>query len=201
MSLRLRPGENRRPQAHRQTISFFGVRLASITLSRETGRGCFVWSSEKRCFSLAQSILSLLELIQPFFRKTMAARYEFTCDRCGFSVEAWDDGNPYIEYPKGKRHHFYHPGEDEQIKEITRTIVGHEPTRQECDNILKKYGGNESDFICRSCLKIDQYDESKDPLVCKHCGGESIERTFDLAGKKCLKCDGIFSEGEFTAIS
>jgi hypothetical protein len=161
---------------------------------------CLEWG-KKRCFSLAEGILGLLELIQPFFRKTMAACYEFTCDRCGFSVEAWDDGNPYIEYPKGKRHHFYHPGEVDQIKEIARKIVGHEPTRQECDDILKKYAGNESDFICRSCLKIDQYDERKDPLVCKHCGGESIERTSDLAGKKCLKCDGIFSEGEFTAIS
>ncbi len=140
-------------------------------------------------------------IAQPSVRKLMSACFEFTCDRCGFSVESWDGGNPYIEYPKGKRHHFYHPGEDDQINKIARTIVGHEPTRQECADVLKKYGGNESDFICRSCLKIHQYDERKDPLVCKHCGGESIESTFQLAGKKCLKCNGIFSEGEFTAIS
>lgn len=32
-----------------------------------------------------------------------------TCDKCGFEVDAWDDGNPYVQDSKGKRHYFYHP--------------------------------------------------------------------------------------------
>ena len=36
-------GQDRRPQAHRQTISFFGVRLASITLSGKPGGGVLFW--------------------------------------------------------------------------------------------------------------------------------------------------------------
>lgn len=131
----------------------------------------------------------------------MGASCIYTCNSCGFSLEAWDDGNPYIEFPKGKRNHFYHPGEDEVIKRVTRLIVGHAPTSEECDAALRQYAGNETDHICRSCRKETKFDPEKDAHACTRCGSADVEEMCKLAGKKCIKCDGTFSEGQFHAIS
>ncbi|MDX2444866.1 MAG: hypothetical protein QNK30_13805 [Bacteroidales bacterium] len=45
----------------------------------------------------------------------MAMCLRFTCDKCGFYQEGWDEGNPYIEFPKGKRNYYYHPGNEIKI--------------------------------------------------------------------------------------
>ncbi|NLB54388.1 MAG: hypothetical protein GX811_01230 [Lentisphaerae bacterium] len=131
----------------------------------------------------------------------MAAGYMFTCDSCGFSLEAWDEGNPYIEFPKGKRHYFYHPSEMKVIRAVTKSIIGYEPTDEECNDALKKYAGNESDYICRSCRKETKFDPKKDIHACTHCGSTDVDDIFTIAGKRCIKCDGTFLEGEFVAIS
>ncbi len=42
----------------------------------------------------------------------MGAGYEFECDACDFTFEAWDDGNPYFLDADGTRHYAYHPDVD-----------------------------------------------------------------------------------------
>ena len=133
--------------------------------------------------------------------KNMASSFVFTCDRCGYSIEAWDEGNPYIEFPAGNRHFFYHPGEMEEIRNITRKIIGREPTREDCDSALKQFSGNETDYICRTCQMESRFDPRKDPHACKHCGSSDVVAIFTLTGKKCIKCEGTFSEGKFACIS
>jgi hypothetical protein len=131
----------------------------------------------------------------------MSAQYTFTCDRCNFSLSAWDDGNPYIEYPPGTRQHFYHPSETEQIAKIAKSILGREPTREDCSAILRKYAGNELDHICRACHKVIRIDRNRDPLACRACGAASVEPIIELRGKKCVRCDGMFPGGAFSMIS
>jgi len=46
----------------------------------------------------------------------MAACIQFTCSSCGFSVQAWDEGNPYIQFPGlRKPHYFYHPSGERMV--------------------------------------------------------------------------------------
>lgn len=47
----------------------------------------------------------------------MACSKIFTCSHCNFTLSAWDEGNPYLTDNEGKRHFFYHPG-DEQSKRL-----------------------------------------------------------------------------------
>ena len=132
----------------------------------------------------------------------MAARLTFRCLGCGFSVDSWDDGNPYIEDRQGKRHHFYHPCEDMQIREIVGRILGRKPKQGEIDEMVKLHSGNESNFICTDCLKIMPKDPKKDALVCDHCQGQRLVRTHALAGTPCPACKvGRFGRGDMTAIS
>ena len=131
----------------------------------------------------------------------MAACYKFTCNKCGFAIESWDEGNPYIEYPKGQRQYYYHPEESDEIERIASEILGHFPTRPERDAVLHTYGGNAANFICRECESLTKLDPEVDPLLCASCGSSNILETRDIAGKKCIRCDGTFSQGEFAAIS
>ena len=71
----------------------------------------------------------------------MAAQITFRCSKCGFSVESWDDGNPYIEGPDGKRHQFYHPGEDGQTAQSAAT---------------GRNGGKRGDLYLRVHIKPDR---------------------------------------------
>jgi hypothetical protein len=133
--------------------------------------------------------------------KAMSARYTFTCNLCDFSLDAWDDGNPYIEYPTGTRQYIYHPGESQKIAEIAEAILGREPTEDDCSTILQKYAGNEPDHICRACHKVIRIDREKDPCACHECGAEAVELVEELGGKRCVHCDGVFSDGRHSAIS
>lgn len=131
----------------------------------------------------------------------MASSLRFTCDSCGFSLEAWDEGNPYIEFPLGKRHYWYHPGEMEVIREVTRSIVGHDPSNEECESALENYAGNEPDYICRSCCKETRFDPDRDAQACTHCGSADVEEMYTIGCKQCIQCDGTFSEGQPGAVS
>jgi len=128
----------------------------------------------------------------------MASNLIFTCDKCGFSVESWDDGHPYIEFPKGKRNYYYHPGEMDVISEMAEKILGHEANYRERDEVLRKYGGAASDFICRKCEHVSILDSAKDRLICSVCGSEDVQQTWTLAKSKCIRRDDTFSEGYAT---
>lgn len=54
----------------------------------------------------------------------MAMSLIFTCEQCGFSVEGWDEGNPYIINSKGKRVFFYHPGGEDVMEKVVEEILG-----------------------------------------------------------------------------
>jgi hypothetical protein len=131
----------------------------------------------------------------------MSAQYTFSCSKCDFTVESWEDGNQYIEDLKGKRHFFYHPAESEVRDKIAKEICGPEYSEAKILKIYSDSIGNAPDHICRNCEKITRLNPEKDKIVCRKCGSLSLEITIKLAGKKCIKCDGIFSEGEFSAIS
>jgi len=125
----------------------------------------------------------------------------FTCEKCGFSLEAWDEGNPYIEYPEGERHYFYHPDGEKILKEIASKILGHSPSPAEQEKIEAKYTRNAPDHICRVCGEISRVDPEKDGKVCPSCGSKKIVELFKLGWKKCIECPGKFSKGKIGAIS
>ena len=122
------------------------------------------------------------------------------CDRCGFFLQGWDDGNPYLEYPEGERHFFWHPSGEAVISEVAEKILGHEPSDEEKDKVLRRYGGNAPDYICRECEGESRIDPNKDGLRCSHCQSASVEELYGLEGKQCLKCDGHFGEGHMTSV-
>jgi DNA-directed RNA polymerase subunit RPC12/RpoP len=132
----------------------------------------------------------------------MAEETIFTCLKCGFAVASWSDGNPYIEAPDGARYNFCHPGEDLQIKEIVKNIVGHEPTEKEIEETLDKHAGNEGEFLCRECFEISTLDPDRDPMRCEKCSSKKVVPTFKLGGRVCPKCKkGKFDKGSAEAIS
>ena len=131
----------------------------------------------------------------------MAYCLTFTCPKCGFSVDSWDEGNPYILDLKNVRRYFYHPGERKVIEKVTNAINGRECTEDEREKILTERCGSSPDHICRKCGKITKLDPTKDVLVCSKCKSDQLEATYGLSGKKCIKCDGVFTKGENTMIS
>jgi hypothetical protein len=81
----------------------------------------------------------------------MAMSLIFTCDQCGFSLEAWDDGNPYILNSKDERVYFYHPGGEEDMEAVVAEILGPIYTDEARAEILATRTGNASDHICLKC--------------------------------------------------
>jgi DNA-directed RNA polymerase subunit RPC12/RpoP len=131
----------------------------------------------------------------------MAMRTTYKCLNCGFKIDNWSDGNPYIATPDGKRHYWHHPGQDSKIREICE-LFEENPSQDEIDRIFQKYSGCESQYICKKCLGFSMLDESKDELKCKACGSSDMMLTEELAGKECPSCrKGKFDEGECTGIS
>ena len=132
----------------------------------------------------------------------MASQTVFTCTHCEFTVSSWDDGNPYIEGPDGERHHFYHPGEDNQIRKIVQDILGHFPSESEVQEMLQKHSGNESDSICLACGAKTMRDYRRDKRSCPECGSTKLRVTHNLAGQPCPSCrSGCFDQGRPGAIS
>jgi len=132
----------------------------------------------------------------------MAMCLRFTCDNCGFYQEGWDEGNPYIEFPNGKRNYYYHPSNEILVGDLRLNIDNPETSDNELKELIENgVKGNASDYICRDCERVSKIDSDRDEVQCSRCKSRAVEEIFELAGKKCVRCDGNFSMGEFTAIS
>jgi hypothetical protein len=133
----------------------------------------------------------------------MAGCYTFSCDHCGFSVDSWEDGNRYLEWPIGTRNYLYHPSDIGETERLMREIYGHSPTPDEYMWAFRRYGGNETEFLCCGCLAISRIDEKRDLRVCSSCKSAALREISNrLAQTKCPKCnEGHFDDGEITAIS
>ena len=133
----------------------------------------------------------------------MASCRRFVCDRCGFSIKAWDDGNPYIVDLEGVYHYFYHPGRETRIFSIVQKIIGHRPTPDEVAYWLNEHGGNRSDMLCLDCAHQFKMDLERENGKCPQCGSENVADLNDLEGRRCPKCKvGKFEiDRDFYAIS
>lgn len=131
----------------------------------------------------------------------MAMSIIYTCEACGFIVDAWDDGNPYVEHPKGKRKYFYHPN-DEDIPLLRPPVeIPEESSPEEVDELLYYHVGNAPDHLCLKCGKISLIDPEMDKMICKKCKSDEVTELTSLAGKKCPKCSGHFDQGSEGGIS
>jgi hypothetical protein len=61
----------------------------------------------------------------------MAQCTKFICDRCGFSVDWWDDDSRYLEWPAGMRYYLYHPRDIAETERIMNLIYGRSRARDE----------------------------------------------------------------------
>jgi hypothetical protein len=130
----------------------------------------------------------------------MAACTDFTCNACGFKVESWSDGNPYLTDNSGKRHFFYHPGgegESEEFYEQGCLVV----TEEGYLAFQKERGGNEQDWICLHCGRQTQRDPQLDPMRCTGCRRSELLDTQELEARTCPKCKKGTFHGEWGAIS
>ena len=137
---------------------------------------------------------------------SMASCLKFTCSSCGFSIEGWDGGNPYIEYPKGVRKYYHHPRVRPAIWDVAREAFGikifnRKPTEAEMRQFYIEHTGNAPDYLCIDCGTISRIDGRKEKMVCNRCQSVRLHKTCNLAMVKCPKCNGLFSKGEMVAIS
>jgi len=118
----------------------------------------------------------------------MAISLRFVCDTCGLSVEGWDDGNPYVEYPSGKRRYCYHPSGDEDMRLVAMKALEKVETREEIKTFLKRlvrlqtHMENESvsGRLCLDCGRITLITAShpdKDKTVCSQCKSANVYDT------------------------
>ncbi|MGB2401986.1 MAG: hypothetical protein ACPIA7_01100 [Akkermansiaceae bacterium] len=135
----------------------------------------------------------------------MAMSTIYTCDKCGFEVDAWDDGNPYVQDSKGKRHYFYHPenGIDlmGKLREPIPLPTSNSEESEESEPFFGIHTGNAPDHLCRKCGKISQIDPKMDKMICKKCKSEEVTEVTSLAGLKCPKCSGHFDQGSEGGVS
>jgi hypothetical protein len=132
----------------------------------------------------------------------MASCYTFSCDHCGFSLDWWEEGNRYLELPTGTRNYLYHPSDVDETERLMQEIYGHSPTPEEYVRAFRRYGGNETEFLCYDCLAISRIDVEIEPRTCASCKSTALRAASRLAQTKCPKCDeGHFDDGEITAIS
>jgi predicted RNA-binding Zn-ribbon protein involved in translation (DUF1610 family) len=102
----------------------------------------------------------------------MAQGVTFSCNRCGHSIEAWNDGNPYYVDERGKKRYAYHPSSERDL----------------CV-------GNDSPHICLSCGRKFMVDSRKPISACPSCKEADIVDTYNLNGRKCPYCkNGNFPE-------
>ena len=118
----------------------------------------------------------------------MSACFEFRCPACGFEIEAWDSGNPYIIDDDGLRHFFYHPAESDVIEPVvarSRWAAGKSALEIEAE--LPNHVGCMEDVICLECAATAQVDYDECNRRCATCGSET-HRILELGGKRCPKC-------------
>ena len=138
----------------------------------------------------------------------MAMSTIYTCEACGFEVDAWDDGNPYVQDSKGKRHYYYHPtnhmnimGEVLEPKTLTTSNSEESEESEESELVYDTHTGNAPDHLCLGCGKISKIDPEVDKMICKKCKSDEVTELTSLAGKKCPECSGHFDQGSEGGIS
>jgi len=131
----------------------------------------------------------------------MAMSLIFTCEQCGFSVEGWDDGNPYIINSVGNRVFCYHPSLETDMEKVVEEILGPIYTDEARDEVLATRTGNAPDHICLKCAKTFKLDPDRDQMECPKCHHSEVSEAFEMGGKPCPKCQGTMSEGEMGGIS
>jgi DNA-directed RNA polymerase subunit RPC12/RpoP len=110
----------------------------------------------------------------------MAEGYQFVCSACGYTIEAWSDGNPYVVDESGRKRYVYHPSEGFDLAI-----------------------GNDSPHLCLACGRKFKVDSRKPRATCPKCQSDQISDAFTLGGKPCPKCRrGAFAaDPAFFAIS
>ena len=104
----------------------------------------------------------------------MAECIRFTCDSCGFSIDAWDDGNPFYVNHEGKKVYVYHPSSDRRF-----AIA------------------NDVPHLCLACGKQVKIDSRLETKACTKCRSSNVVETYRLEGVECSKCKkGHFREQE-----
>jgi|GEM_PF-2829394 len=91
----------------------------------------------------------------------MAMSESYKCQSCGFAIEAWDDGNPYVSTKDGRRHYFYHPGGIEDVHPVLIEEAGRELSAAELEEIVKERVGIAADHLCPDCGSESKLDESR----------------------------------------
>lgn len=131
----------------------------------------------------------------------MALSETYRCEKCGYCVEAWDDGNPYLQLSFGRRHYFYHPEDVQSLRPLLEKEMGGILTREEFELALAERIGNAPDHLCPDCGKTFQLDPSTEQSVCPKCQSQRVFEIWSCQGKPCPKCGGRFLPGEMGAIS
>ena len=104
----------------------------------------------------------------------MAACIRFTCTSCGFSIDAWDEGNPFYIDETGKKVYAYHPSEERSL----------------CI-------ANDESFLCLDCGKQVKIDSRLEQKACPKCKSSRVIDTYQLEGVECPKCrKGHFKQDE-----
>lgn len=95
----------------------------------------------------------------------MAQGKTLVCSGCKKSLHVWEDGNPYVTGPAGKKTFFHHP----------------DPRMGEAD-------GNAPDCVCNACGKRGRVDEHRLPKTCRTCKVGTLVPAWELEGKPCPWC-------------
>lgn len=102
----------------------------------------------------------------------MSECIQYVCGKCGNSIKAWSDGNPYFINKRGKKEYAYHPDHDR----LSRCI------------------GNDSPALCIACGHEFQIDSRAPISHCPKCESADIVETYELEGRRCPSCkEGVFS--------
>src|SRR6266403_3829508 len=85
---------------------------------------------------------------------------------------------------------------------LMREIYGHSPTPDEYLRAFRRYGGNETEFLCYDCLTISRIDVEIDLRICSSCKSAALRAASRLAQTKCPNCrQGHFDAGKMTGVS
>lgn len=122
----------------------------------------------------------------------MAMCVIYSCRNCDYQVEAWDEGNPYIEI-NGERTYFYHP---EPFPDPPNSDEFKSSGSSE-----KPIVGNAPDHVCMDCGEILMLDSGRDTMTCARCRSSKLVEAFEMANQQCPKCGGTLNEGEPGGIS
>ena len=118
----------------------------------------------------------------------MACSVIHRCPVCGFEIEAWSDGHPYILDDRNRPQFYYHPCEDERERILASCDWARFKTDEELSDLLQVKSGIMSDMICLDCAGKFKCDTEKKKPKCRKCGSENVHDQFKLEGVTCPKC-------------